>query len=128
MTAKISQHVTPRRLRGSLGARARSAQRGSITPGAITTTLAVTTLVIVALLSFFYLQQVLHTASEGTDMHALKTKLIELEQQQRELELQGARLRSLQNVEEHIQKMNLAPTDRVTYLELLPDHVATLAD
>lgn len=119
MTAKISQHVIARHSH-----RAHRAQRGSITHTTITATLGVGTLVVIALLGFFYLQQVLHTASQGTDVHALETKLIELTKKQRELELQGAQLRSLQTVEERVKKFNLAPTDHVSYLVPTPDHVA----
>lgn len=113
MTAKISQNIMPRRL-----------QSGRVTPVALTLTLGLTTLMMIAALSFFYLQQVLHTASQGTDVHVLESQLIEVKQKQRELELEGAQLRSLQNVEERVHKLNLAPTDRVTYLVPTPDQVA----
>lgn len=119
MTAKISQHVVPRH--------SRSPQRGSITPTTLTAAFGVGTLVIIALLGFFYLQQVLHTASQGTDVHDLESKLIELKREQQRLELEGAQLRSLQTVEERVKKFNLAPTDRVTYLLPTPDHVAALS-
>lgn len=116
MTAKISQHVTRRY---SLP------QRGSSTPTAIGATVGVTTLIVLTALGFMYLQQVLHTASQGSDVHALETQLIELKQQQRELELEGANLRSLQTVEDRIQRLNLVSTERVTYLAASPEHVAS---
>lgn len=118
MTARISQYVVTK------GRYSRRSQSGRVTPGAITLTLGITTLLMVATLSFFYLQQVLHTASQGSDVHTLESTLIEIKQKQRELELEGAQLRSLQNVEERVHKLNLAPTDRVTYLIPTPDHVA----
>lgn len=134
MTAKISQHVVPRSahrararylswrpVRSQRGLRA---QRGNTTPTAIGATVGVSTLIVLAILGFMYLQQVLHTASQGTDIHALETKLIELKQQQRELELEGAQLRSLQTVENHIQRLNLVPTERVSYLSETPEYVA----
>lgn len=118
MTAKISQNVT---IRGRYN---RRLQYGRITPGAITLTLGLTTLVMIATLSFFYLQQVLHTASQGSDARSLESQLIDVKQKQRELELEGAQLRSLQNVEQRVQKLNLAATEKVTYLVPTPDHVA----
>lgn len=122
MTANISQHVVPR----PRSYRARL-QSGRITPTGITAALGVSTLVAITMLGFFYLQQVLHTASQGTDVHALESKLIDMKEKQRELELEGARLRSLQNVEEHVKKLHLAPADHVTYLNVSPDHVAALS-
>lgn len=116
MTAKISQHVTRRYS---------FPQRGSSTPTAIGATIGVTTLIVLTALGFMYLQQVLHTASQGSDVHALETQLIELKQQQRELELEGANLRSLQTVEDRIQRLNLVSTERVTYLATSPELVAS---
>lgn len=124
MTVKISQHVITRHSRGFRTPRAFRAQRGHATPTAVGATIGVSALIILAMLGFMYLQQVLHTASQGTDVHALETRLIDLKQKQRELELEGAHLRSLQTVEERIQRLNLVPTDRVSYLATSPDHVA----
>lgn len=118
MTANINQHVTLRYRR--------PLQRGRITHATLTAAFGVSTLVVIALLGFFYLQQVLHTASEGTDVHTLEAQLLELKQHQRELELEGANLRSLQTVEDHVQKLNLGPTSHVTYLTPTPDHVAAI--
>lgn len=136
MTAKISQQVVPRQARRlrhwslawrpSHHSRRLHAQRGNITPNAIGATVGVSALIILATLGFMYLQQVLHTASQGTDIHALETQLIDLKQKKRELELQGANLRSLQTVEERVQRLNLVPTDHVSYLVSAPDHVAAL--
>lgn len=118
MTAKISQHIVSRH--------ARPPQRGHTTPTAIGATVGVSTLIVLTILGFMYLQQVLRTASQGTDIHALETKLIELKQQQRKLELEGAQLRSLQTVEERIQHLNLVPTEHISYLSKTPEHVAAL--
>lgn len=123
MTANISQHVISRRL--SAGYRT---QHGSITHTTVTAAFGVSTLALLAMLGFFYLQQVLHTASQGTDIHTLESQLLDLKQQQRQLELEGAQLRSLQTVEERVQKLNLAPVSHVTYLSQVPDHVAVLAE
>ena len=137
MTANISQHVIPRlrhsqptgrqaRYRRSAISTRRSAQRGSITHTTVTAAFGISTLVVLAFLGFVYLQQVLHTASQGTDVHVLESQLIDLKQKQRELELQGAQLRSLQTVEEHVKELNLAPVNHVTYLNQSPNYVAAL--
>ncbi len=122
MTANISQHITRRRY----GVRQKH-QRGSITHTTITAAFGVSALTILAMLGFFYLQQVLRTASQGTDIHTLESQLIDVKQKQRQLELEGAQLRSLQTVEERVQKLNLAPVNHVSYLNQAPDHVASLA-
>lgn len=129
MTANIPQFVIPRS-RGPVraGRRKLPSQSGRITHTTVTAAFGVSTLVMLAVLGFFYLQQVLHTASQGTDVHALESHLIDLKQQQRELELEGAQLRSLQSVEDRVQKLNLAPTGPVSYLAPTPDHVAILAE
>jgi hypothetical protein len=75
-------------------------------------------------LGFFYLQQVFGTASHGVDIQSLETELLELKEEQRKLELEGAQLRSIQAVEERVQQLNLAPVDQVAYLLPVPDRVA----
>jgi hypothetical protein len=104
------------------------AQRGSVDHATMTMTLGLMALLVVGLLGFFYLQQVLTTASEGTDIRALESQIVQLREQQRELELQGAELRSLQVVEDHVQKLNLVRPDTVTYLAPTQDRVARIAE
>lgn len=124
MTPKITQHVAPRN-----GRRYRPSDRSN--RGAINHTTAalvfgVAAVAIVGMLGFFYLQQVVQTASRGTDIHQLEASLTELKEEQRVLELKGAQLRSLQNVEQDVEKMNLVPTDKVSYLAPADDRVAFL--
>lgn len=127
MTANIQQNVVPRH-RSTVSATRTSrpqlqrsrfsltSQRGSVDHATLTITFGVVALVVVGLLGFFYLQQVMNTASEGTDMHELETQIVELREQQKELELEGAQLRSLQAVEGRIDQLNLVETDKVSYL------------
>ena len=150
MTAKISQHVVPRqytartfashvssqgtwhirqlRSRRQHDASPRLWQRGSVTPSTITLTFVVLAFVIVAMLGFVYLQQVFTTASQGSDMQALESKIVDLREQQRQLELEGAELRSMQAVEQHVQKLNLVTVDQVAYLAPQPDKVALVLE
>ena len=135
MTAKISQQVVPRRKKAVGVTRAQSSgvsqrvrgnimQRGSINSSAFSLALGCIALVSVALLGFFYLQQVVNTASEGTDIHELESTIVGLKEKQKELELQGAQLRSLQAVEESVDKLNLVQTNKVSYLAVPDGHVA----
>lgn len=148
MTANIQQHVVPRhragrtflsqvtregtwqtrQLRGwSVGKSVtRYTQRGSVTQSTITVGFATLALFFVALLGFFYLQQVFGTASQGSDIQALQSEIVALREQQRGLELEGAQLRSIQSVEERVQKLNLVTVNSVAYLADQPDKVAVV--
>lgn len=81
-------------------------------------------LIIVGMLGFVYLRQVVGTASQGTDVRELEAQIIELQEKQQELNLEGAELRSLQTVEEKTQQLNLVEADRVSYLAPDADRVA----
>lgn len=70
----------------------------------------------VASLSFFYLGQVLGTASQGSDIQDLEDNIVELREQQKELEIESAQLRSIQTIEDRVNDLNLVTTDRVTYM------------
>ena len=98
--------------------------RGQINNSTVLISLSLIALLIVSTLGFLYLQQVLRTASSGTDIQALELKIIELDEQQRELELDGATIRTLRSVEERVKHLNLSPTETVTYLVPIPDRVA----
>ncbi len=82
---------------------------------------------LVALVGFFYLQQVFGTASRGTDIQALQSQVGELREQQRQLELDGAQLRSIQAVEQRVNTLNLVAVDSVAYLASQPDKVAVVS-
>lgn len=114
MTANIRQYVVSRERH----------QRGNVDHGTLTLGLGFGGLLMIALLGFFYLQQVNHTADSGTDIQAMETEITELKARQRALELEGATLRSLQTVEERATKLNLLPTGNVSYLAAKPNHVA----
>ena len=123
MTPKITQHVASRSgKRGSI--RASRNNRGAINHTTMALVFGIAAVAIVGMLGFFYLQQVVQTASQGTDIHQMEATLIELKEKQRVLELKGAELRSLQNVERDVEKMNLVPTDKVSYLAPVDDKVA----
>jgi hypothetical protein len=120
MTSKIEQHVIPRN-----GARqqhgTRSSNRGAINHSTAALMLGFTAVAMVGMLGFFYLQQVVHTASQNTDVRELETKITDLKEKQRVIELEGAQLRSLKNVEGDLEQMKLVPTDKVSYLAPLID-------
>lgn len=121
---QIAQQVTPRHR----SAVARYRQRGSITSTTITALMGIGVITSVAMLSFFYLNQVQDTATQGVDIHQLEARLIELRERQRSLELESAELRSIQAIERHGSKLNLVPVDRVTYLAPLPGRLTARAE
>lgn len=153
MTANIKQNICPRRRQSDacraymspagtwhtkqintsrvsnqspfrLSISSRLAQRGTVTQSTLTITLAFISLACVAVLGFFYLQQVFSTSSQGSDVQALETQMNELRDKQRDLELQGAELRSLQAVEEHVKAENLVSVGDVSYLSQKGSQVA----
>ena len=127
MIPTIAQNVIPRSKRNSIARPGVNlAQRGSITPPT-TLILGIIVIVSVAWLSLFYLDQVQDTAAQDTDIQTLEDKLQQLRERQRALELEGARLRSLQTIEQRAQKLNLIITNQFAYLpeELAP--IVTLA-
>lgn len=118
MTVRIEQNVVARRRTHQGRARysSKTLQRGSASHATMSIALGFTTLLFVSLLGFFYLQQVLSTASQGTDIHALESEIMELREKQKSLELKGAELKSLKTVEEKVKDLNLVNTDKVSYL------------
>lgn len=116
MTANIQQQVIPRH--------ARRAQTGSINRQTVTLGFSLLVLFSLSLLGFFYLQQVLETASQGSEISELENHLMDVKTQQRSLELESAQLRSIQNIEGQLNTLNLVATDRVAYLALPEGQVA----
>lgn len=119
MTSKIQQNVVSRN--GSKTLTVSRSNRGAINHSTAALMLGFTAVAIVGLLGFFYLQQVVHTASQSTDVRELESKITDLKEKQRVIELQGAQLRSLKNVEGDMEKLNLVPTDKVSYLAPISD-------
>jgi len=109
MTARVTQSVVPRY-------RSRTGERGVLTHHTLSIGLSVLVLISLSVLGFFYLQQVLQTASRGSDIHQLENRLSELKEQQNALELQSAELRSINTVEQRINELDLVRTDAVSYL------------
>lgn len=123
MTPKIQQNVAPRN--GNRIER-RSSNRGAINHTTAALMLGFAAVSLVGMLGFFYLQQVVHTASQSTDVHVLESKITDLKEKQRVIELEGAQLRSLKNVEQDMEKMNLVPTDKVSYLAPVGDSTVAM--
>lgn len=122
-----SQHVLRRRRldRERVGIQHLSSlQRGSATHATVTVLFGIFALVLVGSLGLFYLQQVVGTASSGTEIREIEERISELKERQRILELEGAELRSLQVVEERAKELNLIGADRVTFLVSTDDKVA----
>ncbi len=141
MTVKITQHISRRHSTFSdkswyrtpnagwrQNIRSNKWERGSISSNTITLGLGITVILVVAGLSFFYLGQVLDTAAQGTDIHAIEQRISELKERQHTLELEGARLRSIQAIEQKIPDLNLVKTDNVSYLSQETGRVAILAE
>ncbi|MEO6077788.1 MAG: hypothetical protein ABIP54_03305 [Candidatus Andersenbacteria bacterium] len=123
MTHTRQQVITPRKGKAT---HRTSLQRGSIDHGTAVATFGIVAVVLVGMFSFFYLQQVVHTASQGADISQLEAQLSNLKEQQKVLELDGAHLRSLQTIQDQTGSMNLVPADSVSYLAPTDGRVAVL--
>jgi hypothetical protein len=85
---------------------------------------AILSIVSVMVLGFLYLQQVFGTAAHGSTIQSLELKMSELKERQKELELDGAGLRSIKSVEERVKELNLVSASKVGYLVPQPRRVA----
>lgn len=121
MTVKLPQHVIPRHRRGLTS---RQYQRGNVSQSTLTVGFAILCLVATVVLGFLYLQQVFGTAAHGSNIQSLEQSMIQLKERQKELELEGAELRSIQSVEERVDQLNLISANNVGYLVPRPAHVA----
>lgn len=74
----------------------------------------------VILTGFAYLVQVNKVSTTGFEIQELEQKAGELKKENAKLELEAARLESLNTIEERVQKLNLVSTEKVDYLEI-PD-------
>lgn len=132
MTANISQQVVARRTSSFKKSRLSSKnfylQRGALSAPIATTSLVLIIVVSLTLLSFLYLQQVVHTASHGSNIQELEGKVLELKEAQRDLELEGAQLRSIQNVEDRVKELNLERAESVAYLAPTTGRVARFGE
>jgi hypothetical protein len=121
MTARIQQNVVPR---GQYSTTKHRLQRGSVSEATLTVSFAVVALVTAVVLGFLYLQQVFGTAAHGSTIQELEQTMLDLKEQQKELELEGASLRSIQSVEKRVEELNLVSANSVGYLAPRPNHVA----
>ncbi|MDA1169004.1 MAG: hypothetical protein O3A36_01545 [bacterium] len=119
MTPKIQQNVVSRN--GNRVQSVSRSNRGAINHTTAALMLGFAAVTMVGALGFFYLQQVVHTASQSTDVRELESRITDLKEKQRVIELQGAQIRSLKNVENDVEKMNLVPTEKVSYLAPIND-------
>jgi hypothetical protein len=125
MTANIQQYVVSRRTNTRIATQRQFRwQRGSASPQTYTVVFGLLLFTLISCLGFFYLQQVLNTASQGSSIEALEEKLLELKSQQRNLELEGAQLRSIETIEERVKELNLVEAQEVVYLGQGRDLVA----
>lgn len=74
----------------------------------------------VVLMGLTYLVQVNKVSTSGFAIQDLEQRVKELKKENAKLELEAARLESLNTIEERVQKLNLVSVEKVDYLEI-PD-------
>lgn len=90
-----------------------NAHRASKALGPVTSTMFL--VMIIGVLSLLYLTQVTKTSTHGYEINALEQKQETLVQQQQQLEVEAARLRSVGRVEDSQVASELEPETSVTY-------------
>lgn len=122
MTVKIQQNIAPRRRQSKPFYQLN--QQGAISQSSVTIGFAMVAIVSVMAIGFLYLQQIFGTAAHGSTIQSLEQEMVNLKERQRELELQGAQIRSIQSVEERVKKLNLVSANNVNYLASSSGRVA----
>ena len=68
-------------------------------------------------LGMFYITQVNSISTKGYEIKKLETKLNEIKESNKRLELQAASLKSINNLESEVKTLNLVPSGDTNYLE-----------
>ncbi len=69
-----------------------------------------------------YLTQVNSTSTKGYEIKKLESRLTELKEQQKRLDLEAAALKSVQNLEAEVKVLNLIPSQGIRYLPKESDY------
>lgn len=77
--------------------------------------LTIVTILLVCFISLLFLTQVFQTSTTGYQINELKDRAEDLRQENRQLEIKSAELRSMKNLEESAQKLNMVPPPDIVY-------------
>lgn len=78
----------------------------------------------VVLMGFTYLVQVNRVSTSGFEIQELEQRVKGLKKENSKLELEAARLESLNAIAERVQELNLVSTEKVDYLEIHDSQLA----
>ena len=79
-------------------------------------TLAIVTVVLTCFVALMFLRQVFDSSTKGFEITELQQQIDGLEQDNARLEIEAAKLKSFENLEDEAKKLNMEPTKAVVYL------------
>lgn len=89
-------------------------------------TLTIVTIVLFCALGLLFLAQVFQSQSKGYEVSELKTKTAELKQQNKDLEIKSAELRSIDSIKQSAKQLNLVETKNIVYINKIGNSVASV--
>lgn len=89
-------------------------------------TLTIVTIVLFCALGLLFLAQVFQSQSKGYEVSELKTKTAELKQQNKDLEIKSAELRSIDSIKQSAKQLNLVETKNIVYINKIGNSVAVV--
>lgn len=79
--------------------------------------LAIATIILICLISFLFLFQVFQSSTEGYKISDLEKKVEELKEKNKQLEIEAAKLRSLEHIESLKDQLNMVETRNIVYVK-----------
>jgi cell division protein FtsL len=71
---------------------------------------------LICLLSLFFLAQVFQSSTKGYEISELEGKMEALKEQNKELEIKAAELRSFETIKNEAEKLNMVNANRIVYI------------
>jgi len=70
-----------------------------------------------AFIGFLFLAQLFQSSTKGYEISELRSSVDDLKEENKRLEIKAAELRSFENIDESVEKLNMVKSDNVVYLK-----------
>ncbi|MBU1119466.1 septum formation initiator family protein [Patescibacteria group bacterium] len=121
----MGKYLTVTRKKNRKGVRNRTLSQ-PFRVGPVTLTIAI--VVLFCVLSLFFLTQVFQSSTTGFEVSALQDEIEELKDQNKDLEVKAAELRSLDSIERSVEEINMVPVQDMVYIKSTGSVVAAAND
>ena len=98
--------------------------RGKLATGPVT--IAVVTVVLFCVLGLLFLAQVFQSQTKGYDLVELNERIEDLKDDNKELEIKAAELRSIDKIKESAEQLNLVETKDIVYINRMGNSVVVV--